>query len=233
MHRVLISVSFLFMLDLGCVDVDPSILAPRQTVVYRHPKRPVIIHRVPPPSPNRTEPRFEPKRIVAKPTTHTDWFPKSGRISRRWTTIVIHHSATRAGNAKLFDKFHRSKGWDELGYHFVIGNGTNTPDGFVEVGPRWHKQKHGAHCKTPDNYFNEHGIGICLVGDFTRSSPTPRQLASLEELLHFLTSQCGIPASRITTHAAVTGKTQCPGRHFHLAGIRDAMSRPVTASAIP
>ena len=30
----------------------------------------------------------------------------------------------------------QAKGWDELGYHFVIGNGTDTRDGQVEVGSR-------------------------------------------------------------------------------------------------
>ena len=65
----------------------------------------------------------------------------------------------------------RDNQWDELGYHFVIGNGTHTGDGQVEVGSRWGKQKHGAHCKTPDNYYNDHGIGICLVGNFENSNP--------------------------------------------------------------
>ncbi|MFQ5589758.1 MAG: peptidoglycan-binding protein, partial [Phycisphaerae bacterium] len=61
--------------------------------------------------------------------------PRRGRISPRWTTIVIHHSATETGGASLFDRFHRKRGWDGLGYHFVIGNGTDTPDGLIEVGP--------------------------------------------------------------------------------------------------
>src|SRR4051812_34750449 len=35
-----------------------------------------------------------------------------------WQYIVIHHSATPAGNAASFDRMHKAKGWDELGYHF-------------------------------------------------------------------------------------------------------------------
>jgi len=105
---------------------------------------------------------------------------------------VVHHSATATGGAVAFDKYHREvNGWDELGYDFVIGNGTDTPDGYVEVGSRWRKQKTGAHCKTADNYFNEHGIGICLVGDFTRTSPTPRQMASLVRLTRFYPHNVG------------------------------------------
>jgi hypothetical protein len=132
-----------------------------------------------------------------------------------------------------FDRYHRKKGWDELGYHFVIGNGTNTPDGYIEVGARWHKQKHGAHCKTPSNYYNEHGIGICLVGNFNKTRPTPRQLASLERLVRFLSHRCGISVRQITTHAAVTHKTQCPGRYFSLAALQRSLSRPATATSYP
>ncbi|MEK6675608.1 MAG: peptidoglycan recognition family protein [Planctomycetota bacterium] len=157
------------------------------------------------------------------------WLPAGRPISPRWNYVVIHHSATPAGGARAFDRHHRSNGWDELGYHFVIGNGSQTPDGFVEVGPRWHKQKHGAHCKTPGNYYNEHGIGICLVGDFTSTRPTKKQLASLARLTRFLCQSCGIPAERVTTHAGVTHKTQCPGRNFPLQHLRDAIRSPALA----
>lgn len=152
------------------------------------------------------------------------WFPRGGRISARWTTVVVHHSATAVGGARSFDRTHRAKGWDELGYHFVIGNGSDTPDGAVEVGSRWHKQKHGAHCKTPDNYFNEHGIGVCLVGDFTRNRPTPRQLASLERLVAFLCDRCRISPDRVTTHGQVTHKTACPGTNFPIGSLRRAVA---------
>ncbi|UCC29996.1 MAG: N-acetylmuramoyl-L-alanine amidase [Phycisphaerales bacterium] len=147
---------------------------------------------------------------------------------------MLHHSATTVGGARTFDKHHRSRnGWDELGYHFVIGNGTDTPDGYVEVGSRWHKQKHGAHCKTPSNYYNEHGIGICLVGNFNKIRPTARQLRSLEQLLRFLSHTCRIPPSRVTTHKAVTGKTQCPGRRFPMAAVRQALPTRLTATSLP
>ena len=124
----------------------------------------------------------------------------------------------------MFDRNHRSKGWDELGYHFVIGNGNGSGDGQIEVGPRWHKQKHGAHCKTLDNHFNEHGIGICLVGDFTKTKPTRKQIASLTHLAASLCSQCGISPHRIVAHGAVTGKTACPGANFSIRALRRAVT---------
>ena len=168
------------------------------------------------------------------PPYRVAWYPRKSRLSSRWRHIVIHHSATATGGAKTFDKHHRQKnGWDELGYHFVIGNGTDTPDGVVEVGPRWHKQKHGAHCKTPDNAYNEHGIGICLVGDFTQARPTPKQLASLTSLVRFLQAHCRIPPERLTTHHAINSLTRCPGRFFELKALRRAMAVPSAVASLP
>lgn len=127
---------------------------------------------------------------------------------------MIHHSATDAGCAAEFDQAHRARGWDELGYHFVIGNGTDTPDGAIEVGSRWNTQKHGAHCKTPDNFYNDHGIGICLVGNFEHARPTPAQMESLVRLLRWLVDTCDLTVADIGVHGEITGKTLCPGRYF-------------------
>ena len=228
MRRIAYFGASIFLISGACVNVDPIERAPRRTVAYRRPYRspwPAGTRR--PAAPRLTRPQR------SKPAYMPTWMPTYGRISPRWKTIVIHHSATRSGGARAFDRLHRKKGWDELGYHFVIGNGTDTPDGFIEVGPRWNKQKHGAHCKTPNNYYNDHGVGICLVGDFTKWRPSPRQLASLERVLRFLSIYCRIPAHRITTHGAVTGKTQCPGGHFPLAAVRRALRSPITAASLP
>ena len=79
-------------------------------------------------------------------------------IRRTWKYIVIHHSATDSGSAASFDRSHRKRGWDGLGYHFVIGNGRGTGDGVVEVGYRWTRQVTGAHAGRPRpdvNLLNE------------------------------------------------------------------------------
>ena len=115
------------------------------------------------------------------------------------------------------------RGWDALGYHFVIGNGIGYGNGEIYVGERWSKQMTGAHCKVPGNYYNEHGIGICLIGNFEDHPPTAKQMEALARLSSFLSLQCGIPRSRIMTHGGITGKTKCPGRHFSLARIIQKM----------
>jgi hypothetical protein len=176
-----------------------------------------------------------PQPAVPKPQLRGEgesaWLPPAG-ISPRWECIVVHHSASDQSSPAAMDQYHRThNGWDELGYHFVIGNGVAYPDGLVFVGPRWVKQKHGAHCKTPDNFYNDHGIGICLIGDFERSQPTPAQMASLARLCRFLMRQCNIPGDKIYTHGGVTGKTRCPGRYFQLAELTRRLRQPVWAPA--
>lgn len=188
MRRMLMAATTMAVVGTGCVSTPPQ-PRPVSPAPYRIRETPSGQREQPP-----------ERKTVRTPNGDPAWFPRSGKISPRWTTIVVHHSATPGGSARSFDRYHRDKGWDELGYHFVIGNGSDTPDGMVEVGSRWNKQKHGAHCKTPDNYFNEHGIGICLVGDFTKTRPTQRQLAALERLTAFLCERCGISPDRVVSH---------------------------------
>lgn len=150
--------------------------------------------------------------------SHTDAAEKD------WKYIVIHHSATLEGSAGVFDDFHRNKmGWrNGLGYHFVIGNGTQSGDGEIEVGRRWEKQLSGAHAG--DRYFNRKGIGICLVGDFDKGKdekPTERQLDSLEQIVRHLCDRYDIPISRIIMHKDIReNHTVCPGKNFPEAELR-------------
>lgn len=150
------------------------------------------------------------------------WTPPA-RIERKWTAIIIHHSKTASGNLAIFDTYHREeKHWDSIGYDFVIGNGNGSGDGQVEVTVRWRKQKTGAHCKTPNNWANERGIGICLVGDFTKSRPTRKQMASLVRLTRFMKKRYNIPNSRIYGHKTTPGArvTDCPGKRFPIGRLK-------------
>jgi len=180
-------------------------------------------------SPVVTEP------VVTKPTpayTHTNpiipsmWMPPA-RLEKSWTAIVVHHSATDNGNAAIFDKWHREGNhWEGVGYHFVIGNGTNSADGQVEVTFRWVQQKTGAHTGgTPNNWANRDGIGICLVGNFNKTYPTRRQMQSLTNLVRFLKKRYNIPKSRIYGHRTTPGAhvTDCPGRNFPMAAFKSAL----------
>jgi hypothetical protein len=145
------------------------------------------------------------------------------QVTRDWRHIVVHHSASVVGSASIFDKAHKERGWDGLGYHFVIGNGSASGDGEVEVGYRWKRQQAGAHAGNAE--YNQAGIGICLVGDFEHGGrPSARQMASLRALVRFLQVKTGVPTSEICGHGNVPGKsTECPGKNLDLFAFRASL----------
>ena len=141
----------------------------------------------------------------------------SYRKSTRWKYLVIHHSGTRIGNMKIFDNYHRRRGMNNgVAYHFVINNGTaGRGDGQIEVSSRWKKQIEGGHCR--QRWVNKVGIGICLVGNFEKTRPTPKQMSALVSLIKLLRKRYYIPISNIKGHGDIKGeKTSCPGRNFSI-----------------
>ncbi len=145
---------------------------------------------------------------------------------RRWQFIIVHNSGTRQGNARVFDYYHRHvrRMQNGLAYHFVIGNGTSTGNGQIEVGDRWRRQINGGHVHS--DYLNNIALGICLVGDFNRDQPTRAQLESCEELIRYLRKRCG----KIDGHYAIVRPhrdvnpprwaTDCPGDDFPYSWFR-------------
>jgi N-acetylmuramoyl-L-alanine amidase len=139
---------------------------------------------------------------------------------RDWRYIVLHHSAGLHGSAELFDQEHRQRGWRCLGYHFVVGNGNGQPDGGIAAGPRWFSQESGAHANATE--YNEHGIGICLVGNFEDHPPTPAEFAAVRALIERLCARYHIPGSNIFGHNQVRrgGTTACPGKYFPMKELK-------------
>jgi N-acetylmuramoyl-L-alanine amidase-like protein len=145
---------------------------------------------------------------------------------RRWQFIVVHNSGTRQGNARVFDYYHRHvrRMQNGLAYHFVIGNGTSTGNGQIEVGDRWRRQINGGHVHS--DYLNNISLGICLVGDFNRDQPTRAQLEACEELIRYLRERCG-KADRgeipVRPHREINPPrwpTDCPGDKFPYSWFR-------------
>jgi hypothetical protein len=134
----------------------------------------------------------------------------------RWKFIIVHNSGTRQGSARVFDYYHRHvrRMRNGLAYHFVIGNGTSTRNGQIEIGDRWIRQMRGGHVHS--DYMNNIGLGICLVGDFNRDQPTRAQLEACEELIKYLQERCG-SKMQVRPHREVNPPrwaTDCPGDVF-------------------
>ncbi|MBA4137664.1 MAG: peptidoglycan-binding protein [Opitutus sp.] len=144
------------------------------------------------------------------------------RIQRgRWRHVVVHHSAIEDGNAAAYDSAHRRRGMENgLAYHFVIGNGRDSPEGGIEIGPRWLRQLDGGHVRNAT--FNATGIGICLVGNFETRRPSEKQLATLTALIDWLRADAPLGARpKFTVHRWVDrNHTVCPGRYFPSVRLR-------------
>jgi N-acetylmuramoyl-L-alanine amidase len=141
-------------------------------------------------------------------------------LRERWQFIIVHNSGTRQGNARIFDYYHRNvrRMRNGLAYHFVIGNGTSSGNGEIEVGDRWRRQINGGHVHS--DYLNNISLGICLVGDFNRDQPTRAQLDSAEELIRYLRERCGkangheMPVRPHKEMNPPRWPTDCPGDAF-------------------
>lgn len=216
----------------GCKSPDRHETAnlPEPPLMTRRPEAPPV-RPAPPPPPDES--------ISSR--GRKDWIPSGGIKKSLWRVIVVHHSDSPKATPQSMNQWHLQRGWENgLGYHFVIGNGVNTGDGQIYVGPRWKRQIQGAHCKTgagrffgiprPSGFFNDRGIGICLIGDFESGRPTAKQMAALTELIAFLCRECDIPSTAIYGHGEVTKQTLCPGKNCHLADIRRRVTN-VTAGS--
>ena len=119
--------------------------------------------------------------------------------------IIVHCSATPEGKdftVADIDRWHRARGFDGIGYHYVV-----RLDGTVQAGRAI--ERAGAHCLRP----NAHSIGVCYIGGVAKDGRTPKdtrtdkQKAALVRLLTKLRQQ--FPTARIHGHRDFAAKA-CP-----------------------
>lgn len=118
--------------------------------------------------------------------------------------IIIHCSATAEGRevtVKEIDAWHRARGYNGIGYHYVI-----YLDGTIHVGRP--EERVGAHCKG----YNSESIGICYIGGLNKKGQpedtrTPEQKESLLKILKEL--RLKYPQARIFGHRDFAPK-DCP-----------------------
>lgn len=126
-------------------------------------------------------------------------------MARKINEIIVHCTATPEGKdfkAADIDRWHRQKGWDGIGYHYVVDlNGT--------VEPGRPESKVGAHCIG----HNQNSIGVVYVGGVAsdgktpKDTRTPQQKAALVKLLTDLKRK--YPNATIHGHRDFAAKA-CP-----------------------
>lgn len=94
-------------------------------------------------------------------------------------TIIIHCSATFPGQdvgAAEIDRWHRQRGFDGIGYHYVV-----RLDGTIEEGRPYHRE--GAHALG----WNKRAVGICYIGGLdNRKRPCDTRTIQQREALKTL-----------------------------------------------
>ncbi len=114
-------------------------------------------------------------------------------------TIVIHCAATKGDvSAATIRKWHKDKGWRDIGYHLLIRT-----SGAVEIGRPI--EQAGAHVRG----HNKDSIGICIAGgrDGTTDSYTPEQWHMLEIVVQGLVTKYG---AVVKGHNDYTNAKTCP-----------------------
>jgi len=138
------------------------------------------------------------------------------------THIVMHYSATYGDQdigASDIDKWHRDRGFAQIGYHWVIRR-----NGTVEAGRS--EGTVGAHVRG----HNTGTIGICVVGGLDRATGpnrgvdnrTPLQIAAQIKLTREVLSRH--PGARVVGHLDLAA-TQCPA--YDAAAWWASVSAPV------
>ena len=129
-------------------------------------------------------------------------------------SIVIHCSATPEGadfRAKDIDRWHKDRGFQMIGYHYVIDL-----DGTIEKGRP--TTMNGAHCNTSGlsgRPYNSHSIGICYIGGcnkhmYAQDTRTPQQKESLYKLVHKLLDEYGLTLNAVYCHNQFHKYKACP-----------------------
>ena len=123
---------------------------------------------------------------------------------RKITEIIVHCSATPEGQnftVEDIDHWHKQKGWQGIGYHYVI-----YLDGSVHKGRN--EEVIGAHCLG----HNAYSIGVCYIGGVDKNNKpkdtrTEAQRQALIELLKSLKAK--YPKATIYGHRDFANKA-CP-----------------------
>jgi len=144
--------------------------------------------------------------------------------------IIVHCSDSDFGDARQIDAWHREKGLDGNGYHYVVLNGMRAnarpyeagDDALVETGRALDVA--GAHARG----YNFESIGICLIGKYHFTS---RQiLSALPKLLLDLLRKYHLQVNAIVGHGELNAKKTCP--NIDMALVRDMVRARVAVNIL-
>lgn len=121
--------------------------------------------------------------------------------------LVIHHSYSDRDTTKMIDiaKWHKDKGFGQVGYHKVINGKGDIIGGRPESFP-------GAHARGA----NHDSLGVCVTGNFEKELPDNLQINSLVKVLIKWCADYNLNETIIFGHYNVPGGSSslCPGKNL-------------------
>ncbi|XP_041367447.1 peptidoglycan recognition protein 1-like [Gigantopelta aegis] len=154
-------------------------------------------------------------RIISR----SEWGARSPKSTHRFhgpaKYAFIHHGESGSCHTqtecskivRAYQNYHMdNRGWNDIGYSFLIGE-----DGNVYEGRGW------THVGSHTQHYNSVGFGFCMVGNFMNRVPNAAALAAVKSII-----ACGVQHGHLSTgyilkgHRDV-GTTDCPGNSlYHL-----------------
>lgn len=135
--------------------------------------------------------------------------------------VILHHSATSDGqtlSVSSIRKEHMSKGYDDIGYHFIIEQVNN----YYEVICGRMTNIKGAHCRA--FRMNHKALGVCFIGNFEITTMPDEQWQKGLLLVKTLIKQFDIKIENVKGHKEVKfSSTACPGKLFNLNRFREEL----------
>ncbi|MGB0766073.1 MAG: peptidoglycan recognition protein family protein [Phycisphaeraceae bacterium] len=131
-----------------------------------------------------------------------------------WTAVNFTSKSATAERIEKIRKYHTGENrWGDIGYHYIVDR----------AGRVWEArpiQYQGAHV----SQNNEHNVGILVLGNFEKQSPSSAQLKALYSATAAIARQNRINPAMVRSHREIN-PTTCPGRN--LQNHMDALRRQV------
>ncbi len=123
---------------------------------------------------------------------------------RKINKIIIHHSASPSATttAKKIKSWHLARGFNDIGYHYMI-------DANGEIFKGRDEAKIGAHCKG----HNRDSLGLVVFGNFDQESLNDKQESTLFLLITSIMERYDLVCKDIYPHYQL-GNTACPGHEL-------------------
>ena len=154
---------------------------------------------------------------------------RPGLIKHTVKRLTVHHSGVAiTGNRRsprrmrIAQIYHQTgkRSWPDIAYHHVIDLAGNVYEGRAT----WARGDTGTTYDTTSHYL------VCLLGNYDKQRPNPKQLNTLVNLLAWASQRFKVSPKTITGHRDHAA-TSCPGKNLYGLVKDKTLQRRVTAAA--